>query len=899
MKHEFVTNTLKRVRYAHHCEFLTQCLSHKVVPKGMHINLKINAPGKPSSSFQNRLLGIQKKASFDSMHLLLSRNQSIIKQIDTSLKKLRVELENQTNSDIANDVFAEANQYKSKLYNRLHAKRSKKLKGLGIHRTSECQASQSGDGKLPRSRRFKRTTRQTDKQATNLDSVVVNLSSAELTESEKSLLSKGLNFCPRPKSYDKGKLVEDTKAFTRRMRLKSHFADRSDSRSQEKYPDFIPKSDWQPPKQGRDLEAFVNRVESAVRSHIPPKPKHDNLSKSDRSALYNLQKREDIVIKPADKGSAVVVMDRDQYVSEAERQLNDSTFYKPLDHDPTPEFAKQVSDTVSEMHDQGLISEKNMAYLIVDQPKAGRFYLLPKIHKAGNPGRPIVSANGHPTEKISEFVDLHLQSHVQTLPSYLQDTTDFLKKQESLGPIPSDALLVSMDVTSLYTNIPHSDGIKACEEAWDERDIKDPPTQTLVKLLTLVLKCNNFEFNGQHYLQVQGTAMGTKMAPAYANMFMGRLEKQLLMSVTMRPFSWLRFIDDIDMKWLHGHDNLDTFLQEANSFHSTIRFTAEVSNDKHVFLDTQSRLDEDRISTDLYTKPTDTHQYLLPTSCHPKHCCKNIPFSLALRLRRICSDSNTFELRAKELTNQLHRRGYLKQDIASAIDKARQRSRDALLSYRPKSAEVGTIVPFVLTYHPDLPKVRDIVDKNWSIIESSDELKDIYQSKPVMAFRRPKSLRDFLVRARLKPNSGDDNQTGECRPCGRKRCQCCKMITSAGTVKSSSGATVRLRQNTDCTTENVVYLISCSSCNKQYVGETKGPLNKRMNGHRDDWRHRRFERSPTAEHFHSADHDFLSNASVCCLEHNKEWSDSTRKLRESYWIRRLNTLCPFGINKGD
>ena len=154
--------------------------------------------------------------------------------------------------------------------------------------------------------------------------------------------------------------------------------------------------------------------------------------------------------------------------------------------------------------------------------------------------------------------------------------------------------------------------------------------------------------------------------------------------------------------------------------------------------------------------------------------------------------------------------------------------------------------------------------------------------KPVMAFRRPKSLRGFLVRARLKPNSDDDNQNGECRPCGRKRCQCCKMITSAGTVKSSSGATVRLRQNTDCTKENVVYLISCSSCNRQHVGETKGPLNKRMNGHRDDWRHRRFEISPTAEHFYSADHDFLSHASVCCLEHNKEWSDSTRKLRESY-----------------
>ena len=65
--------------------------------------------------------------------------------------------------------------------------------------------------------------------------------------------------------------------------------------------------------------------------------------------------------------------------------------------------------------------------------------------------------------------------------------------------------------------------------------------------------------------------------------------------------------------------------------------------------------------------------------------------------------------------------------------------------------------------------------------------------------------RDFLVRARLKPNSGDDNQTGECRPCGRKRCQCCKMITSAGTVKSSSGATVRLRQ----------YIYIYSTCSTQ------------------------------------------------------------------------------------
>ena len=128
---------------------------------------------------------------------------------------------------------------------------------------------------------------------------------------------------------------------------------------------------------------------------------------------------------------------------------------------------------------------KNAIYLTVDLPKAGRFYLLPKFHKAENPGLPIVSANGHPIEKISEFVDLHIQPHVQNLPSYLQDTTDFLRKQDAMGQLPPETLLVSMDVTSLYTNIPHEDGIKACEEVWEARAVKDPPTQIPINLLTL------------------------------------------------------------------------------------------------------------------------------------------------------------------------------------------------------------------------------------------------------------------------------------------------------------------------------------------------------------------------------------------------------------------------------
>jgi hypothetical protein len=160
-------------------------------------------------------------------------------------------------------------------------------------------------------------------------------------------------------------------------------------------------------------------------------------------------------------------------------------------------YHDDITNELTDMYDTSIckhgiyiyiyIDEKTLKYLIPDSPKPGRFYLLPKIHKANNPGRPIVSANGHSTEKISEFVDFHLRQHVEALPSFIKDTTDYLQKMAALNPLPSNTTLVTMDVTSLYTNIPHSDGIEACKEIWESRSVKMPPTECLVTMLTMVL----------------------------------------------------------------------------------------------------------------------------------------------------------------------------------------------------------------------------------------------------------------------------------------------------------------------------------------------------------------------------------------------------------------------------
>ena len=234
-----------------------------------------------------------------------------------------------------------------------------------------------------------------------------------------------------------------------------------------------------------------------------------------------------------------------------------------------------------------------------------------------------MSANGHPTEKISEFIIFHLRSFVENLPSHIKDTTNYLKKMETLT-IPENTTLVTMDVTSLYTNIPHDDGIAACRKIWEQRTVQEPPIECLVEMLTLVLKNNNFTFDGNHYLQINGTAMGIKMAPSYANIFMGDLEERLLLSSVKQPLSLFRFIDDVDMKWIHSDKELDEFFEHANSIHSSIKFTHEVTKIKLSFLNTTTTLKEGNITTDLYSNPTDKHQYLSPSSCHHKHCFKSI-----------------------------------------------------------------------------------------------------------------------------------------------------------------------------------------------------------------------------------------------------------------------------------
>ena len=138
--------------------------------------------------------------------------------------------------------------------------------------------------------------------------------------------------------------------------------------------------------------------------------------------------------------------------------------------------------------------------------------------------------------------------------------------------------------------------------------------------------------------------MGTKMAPSYANLFMGKFEQEAPPTAPHSPLIWWRYIDDIFLLWTHGEDKLNGFITYLNNLHPTIKFTGSFSYNEIPFLDVNVMLLNGRLETDLYVKPTDKHQYLLKqwSSCHPSHTKQSIPFSMPLRLRRICSTDEFF-----------------------------------------------------------------------------------------------------------------------------------------------------------------------------------------------------------------------------------------------------------------
>ena len=183
-----------------------------------------------------------------------------------------------------------------------------------------------------------------------------------------------------------------------------------------------------------------------------------------------------------------------------------------------------------------------------------------------------------------------------------------------------------MDVSSLNNNIPHADGVAACRAFLNKHNIQSDIANDITILIDFILKHNTFTFNDKYYLQTNGTAMGTKMAPAYAIIFMESVENYFFSSFPHKPTVYHRYIGDIFMILSHGIDKFEQFFKNANNTHPNITFTYEALP-ALPFLDVLIKINNDNtIYTTVYCKPTDRHNYLHYKSNQPIHLKHSIIF---------------------------------------------------------------------------------------------------------------------------------------------------------------------------------------------------------------------------------------------------------------------------------
>ena len=137
-------------------------------------------------------------------------------------------------------------------------------------------------------------------------------------------------------------------------------------------------------------------------------------------------------------------------------------------------------------------------------------------------------------------------------------------------------------------NIPQEESIDTISKAYDAYYENTPPIpkELLQRALRLILQENSFQFTGKNYLQIHGTTMGTKMAVAFTNIFMAKVETEIIHKSAIKPLFWKQYIDDIFSIWVTGREQITEFIEQANKYHPTIIFTAEISETETSFLDT-------------------------------------------------------------------------------------------------------------------------------------------------------------------------------------------------------------------------------------------------------------------------------------------------------------------------
>ena len=356
------------------------------------------------------------------------------------------------------------------------------------------------------------------------------------------------------------------------------------------------------------------------------------------------------------------------------------------------------------------------------------------------------------------------------------------------------------------------------------------------------------------------------------------------------PLFLKRYIDDYFGIATCSKDELSLLIQHFDTFHPSLSFTHTISDTAVAFLDIDITTSGGSLDTSVHYKPTDAHSYLNYESSHPPACKKAIPFSQLTRLRRLCSNQDDFEKRCEEMRNFFLNRSYPPHVIEQSMRKIAGMNRKDTLSLNTAKKRSNR-TPLIFTFDHTTAELSSSIRRNFKSLQDNPTTSSIFKEPPLRAFRKDRSLRDMLVHTRFSGQSIQPIEKGS-TPCKRPRCKTCRCIHNTQVIVGHKG-NYRVRGSFSCTTDNLVYAISCSVCKKYYIGETKRRLADRVTEHLRSI-HLNTPGLPVARHFNQPGHS-TDDFKVCGVLKCRG-SDAVRKQQEERIIFELGTLHPFGLN---
>ena len=322
---------------------------------------------------------------------------------------------------------------------------------------------------------------------------------------------------------------------------------------------------------------------------------------------------------------------------------------------------------------------------------------------------------------MSNFLDLILKPLTKHVKSNIKDNIEFLKTCKR--NVTDDTVLVTFGVCGLYINIPHEFGTRAIEYfVSNNRQSKNPmfTTQFVLEAASFILSNNSMTFDEMFCLQIQGTAMGKIFAHTYATLSISFHEIELYaiirnkFTISVSKYfeqNWKGFLDDCFIFLTLSLIKPNKLLDVLNNINPAIQFTMETSDTQLPFRDVMINKEGKKVFMDIYSKPTESKRYVSFKSNHPKHCLKNIPFSLARRTCMIPEKDSLKEIKLKELETILLEQHYPGRIIKAGINKTLKTPQNELRNV--KEQEKKKILPFISTFNPNNPQGFLLLSKPW------------------------------------------------------------------------------------------------------------------------------------------------------------------------------------------